>query len=448
MRLPRPLALGRLSPLRFNRQYSSSHIIKENDVLFLRQRGKARPHWHLTSPLRPDSKVRLAYGSSVNASDLIGRSLLDVVSDSSGRDVVLHEPSLASYIINSARQATPIYPHDANTIVALLDLNLPRPGEEDEKPDAPPFEIFEAGTGMGSLTLHIARALHAANPPTTPSLRNALCSANYQPHSFGLNLSPEDQTAYDSYCASRRAVLHTLDRNPKHSRAAHKLIRQFRRALYFPAIDFHVGSIDEYVTERLAQTDGAPFLSHAILDLPSAQDNATSVIKALKPNGLLVLFNPSISQVGDFQAWAKRTGQPVQVEKVLELPVSTTADGIRDCGGGREWDVKTVIPKGADDDVQPVQVMRPKVGDRVVGGGFIAVLRRHHVGKPSSETETAQEEDTLVEQPSIQVELSLEEATPVEQPSPVDEPAMEESTPVKEVPSEDQPGQDKTTYQP
>ncbi|KAH7152929.1 S-adenosyl-L-methionine-dependent methyltransferase [Dactylonectria macrodidyma] len=378
MRLLRALTLRRLSPTQLSRHYSSGRTVKENDVLFLRQQGTNYPRWHLTAPLRRDARVRLAYGASVNASDLIGRSLLDVVTDSKGRNIVLHEPSMATYIINSARQATPIYPHDASTIVSLLDLNLPRPGEEDEELNAQPFEIFEAGTGMGSLTLHLARALHAANPATTPALRTSLCTAHYKPYDFGLDLSPEDQASFDSYRASRRAVLHTLDRNAKHSRAAHKLIRQYRRALYFPTVDFHVGSIDDYLSERLAQTGGAPFLSHAILDLPSAEENAVSVIQALKPNGLLILFQPSISQIGDFQAWMRSTDQPVRFERVLEFPISTTADGVRDTGGGREWDVKTVVPRGAEADAQPVQIMRPKVGDRVAGGGFVAVLRRHH----------------------------------------------------------------------
>ncbi|KPM37271.1 hypothetical protein AK830_g9287 [Neonectria ditissima] len=431
MRLPRPLALGRFSFPRLNRQYSSSHIIK------------GTPPPPSSSPI-PKSDC----GSRKRRRLPPPKSILDVVSDSSGRDVVLYEPSMASYIINSARNATPIYPHDASTIVALLDLNLPRPGEEDELPDAPPFEIFEAGTGMGSLTLHIARALHAANPPAAPSLRNALCSASYRPHTFGLDLSSDEQTAYDIYRGSRRAILHTLDRNPKHSRAAHKLIRHFRRALYFPTIDFHVGSVEEHLTERLAQSCGAPFLSHAILDLPSAQDNATSVIQALKPNGLLVVFNPSISQVGDFQAWVKRTGQPVHFEKVLELAVSTTADGVRDAGGGREWDVKTVIPRGADGDAQPVQVMRPKVGDRVVGGGFVAVLRRHHVEKPSPEIEPVLEKQTLVEQPLLSSEPDREEVASAEPPLSLNERTHEESTSVNENLPKDLPAKEETIPQP
>ncbi|KAF5024112.1 hypothetical protein F66182_3814 [Fusarium sp. NRRL 66182] len=377
----------------------------EHDVVFLRQQGLKGPKWHLTSPLRADTRIRLAYGASLNSSDLIGRNVLDVLADSSGRQVTLHEPSLASYIISSPRYATPIYPHDANTIVSLLDLNVSRPGEEEDDSNTPPFEIFEAGTGMGSLTLHLARALHAANPALPPGLRNSLCSARYRADEFGLDLSPEDQAAFDSYRADRRAVLHTLDRNHKHSRAAHKLIRYFRRSLYFPTVDFHIGSIDEYISSRLAQTDNQPFLSHAILDLPSAHDHASKVIQALHLNGLLIIFTPSISQIADFQAWAVRSGQPLRYERVIELPVSTTADGIRDNpGGGKEWDVKTVIPKDQPDSA-PVQVMRPKVGDRIAGGGFVAVMRRWPVDQMASQ-----------EQPPVQENVSeLEEVVQVDE---------------------------------
>lgn len=300
---------------------------------------------------------------------------------------MLQEPTLSSYIINHERHATPIYPHDANTIVSLLDLNPSRPAEEDCDDEtgehtAPVFEIFEAGTGMGSLTLHVARAIHAANPPLPPSLRRDICEAKFRPKGnpslTRVDLGPDAEAAFDRYKASRRAVLHTLDNKPKHTHAAYKLIRNFRRAQYLPSIDFHIGSIDEYLSERLAKSDGAPFLSRAILDLPSAHENAERVIEALLPNGILILFKPSISQIGDFQKWSTETRQPIRLEKVLELPVSTTSDGVHDAGGGRHWDVKTVVPRASSQDAnsKPVQVMRPKVGERIAGGGFVAILRR------------------------------------------------------------------------
>ncbi|PNY26172.1 tRNA (Adenine(58)-N(1))-methyltransferase TrmI [Tolypocladium capitatum] len=376
------LPLCRLSTTaRSFRSFSSSRTIKEHDVLFLRQQGAKYPKWHLTAPLRPDARVKLSYGATVPAAALIGRNLLDVVRDSGGHNVVLHEPTLAGYVINSERLATPIYPHDANTIVSLLDLNPSRPGEEGDGHDAPPFEIFEAGTGMGSLTLHIARAIHAANPPLPLALRLALCEAKLKSRQDScttrVDLSPDDQVALDTYAASRRAIIHSLDHNAKHLHAAYKLIRNFRRAQYLPSIDFHVGSVDGYLSERLAQSGGEPFLSRAILDLPSAHDNAERVVQAMRPNGLLVIFKPSISQIAEFQAWFTQTRQPLRLEKVLELPVSTTTDGVHDAGGGRDWDVRMVVPKVHQGDASKmVQVMRPKVGDRIAGGGFVAVFRR------------------------------------------------------------------------
>ncbi|KAG6036953.1 hypothetical protein E4U41_005379 [Claviceps citrina] len=375
------------------RAFSSNRRIQEHDVLLLRQQGSKYPKWHLTAPLRPSDVVKLSYGASIPAADLIGKRILDVVQDSKGQRVVLQEPTLSSYVVNSARHATPIYPHDANTIVSLLDLNPSRPAEEEDcegeeageegRDAAPVFEIFEAGTGMGSLTLHIARAIHAANPPLPSSLRRDICEAKIRPQSHStlarvdLDLDRDAEDAFNHYKASRRAVLHTLDQRPKHAHAAYKLIRNFRRAQYLPSIDFHVGSIDEYLSERLAESSGQPFLSRAVLDLPSAHENAELVVESLLPNGILIIFKPSISQIGDFQKWCTATGQPIRLEKVLELPVSTTSGGMHDAGGGRHWDVKTVVPRASPDGAaKVVQVMRPKVGVRIAGGGFVAILRR------------------------------------------------------------------------
>lgn len=220
----------------------------------------------------------------------------------------------------------------------------------------------------------------------------------------GLHLN-ELEEEFEAYRKSRRVVLHTLDRNSNHTRAAYKLIRGFRRAQYLANIDFHIGSIGEYINKRLEASDGLPFLSRAVLDLPGAHENAEDVIKALHPNATLILFNPSISQIAEFHAWMIQTGQPLRLEKVLELPTSTTNDGVHDGGGGgRHWDVKTVIPKafpnedGSPNNVESkaVQVMRPKVGDRIAGGGFVAVLRRWPRAEPAS-LESPQSIDELNE---------------------------------------------------
>lgn len=250
---------------------------------------------------------------------------------------------------------------------------------------------------MGSLTLHLAHAIHAGNPPMSPSLRQAMAETPLKRDKNpaappGLHLN-ELEKEFEAYRKSRRVIIHTLDRNPNHTRAAYKLVRGFRRAQYLADIDFHIGSIGEYINKRLEASGGRPFLSRAVLDLPGAHDNAEDVIKALHPNATLILFNPSISQIAEFHAWMMQTGQPIRLEKVLELPTSTNNDGVHDGGGGgRHWDVKTVIPKvfpnedGSPNNVEskPVQVMRPKVGDRIAGGGFVAVLRRWPQAEPAS----------------------------------------------------------------
>lgn len=190
-----------------------------------------------------------------------------------------------------------IYPADANTIVSLLDINLPRPGEDPAADAAPPFEILEAGTGHGALTMHLARAIHGANPAVPASLRAALAAAEYvtpkepktlwdsaaaaaaatpsqgalpdpsttasppttpEPHSLVL---PDTATAaaYQAYLASsRRAMIHTLDINSGHSRLAHANVKNFRRAMYLPDITFHVGRVPAYLRRRLAAAQAAP----------------------------------------------------------------------------------------------------------------------------------------------------------------------------------------------
>src|SRR5262249_54783531 len=83
------------------------------------------------------------------------------------------------------------------------------------------------------------------------------------------------------------------------------------------------------------------------------------------------------SQIALFQSWCIDTAQPLNLEKVLELPNSAVADGFQDGIGARQWEVKTTIPRSDDSgDGKMVQVMRPKVGGRISGGGFVAIFRR------------------------------------------------------------------------
>lgn len=273
---------------------------------------------------------------------------------------------------------------------------------------------------MGSLTLHMARAIHAANPAIPKSLRRALMYTSYRPAEAKPDsaagaiqgLEVEDAQALDAYRSSRRAIIHSLDKNSGHMTEAYRFIRNFRRAQYLLSIDFHSTTISSYLSARLAASDGQPFLSRAVLDLPGAHDHAEHVIRSLLPNGLLVVFAPSISQIAEFQRWALETRQPAPMIKVIELPTSVVASETNpDASGGRPWDVKTVVPRAAEAEkgAKMVQIMRPKVGDRVAGGGFVAVLRKLNLAELKEEelevevaheeslTESAESEGTSAE---------------------------------------------------
>lgn len=265
-------------------------------------------------------------------------------------------------------------------IVSLLDLHTSVPGASDEK-----LEIFEAGTGHGALTLFLARAIHGANT-AAPEIAE------------DIDGDSEKLVSYKEWLTKRRAILHTLDISERHSTHAQTVVKGFRGGMYYPNVDFHVGQIDAYITSRLSETDGKPFLDHAILDLPDTHSNMDIVSKALKPNGILITFCPSITQINSCFEFSKTQKLPLFLDPVLEI------GGV----GGREWDVRRVkikdfqsakakdailetgdLPGGEEGDAEKIEstespiaetrwemVCRPKVGVRVVGGGFVGVWRK------------------------------------------------------------------------
>lgn len=270
----------------------------------------------------------------------------------------------------------------------MLDLNPSVPGTDDEK-----LEIFEAGTGHGALTLHLARAIHAANtaPPPNPKLP----AADIQGEAIGTDQGDQQLEAYTTWLQTRRAIIQTLDNNKEHSQHAQKTIKNYRNGMYYHSIDFHVGTIEEYISSRLSEAP-VPFLSHAILDLPNTHSYFELVAKALKPNGSLLIFCPSITQINTCALDARKNGTPLYLEKVVELGA---AIGV----GGREWDVRPVRPRAflkaraeaaekvqaavedsAEDSAEAVVededgwelVCRPKVGQRISGGGFVGLWKK------------------------------------------------------------------------
>ncbi|KAF7930881.1 hypothetical protein EAE99_004131 [Botrytis elliptica] len=301
------------------------------------------------------------------------------------------------------------------------------------------LEIFEAGTGAGSLTLHLARAIHGANTRAPPIPRHLRTGGKVTPdgdiYRIGGKFNKRDAKftdLYNEWRSQRRAVIHSLDADEHHSRHAQRTVRNYRHGIYYPHIDFHVGSIHDYLSKRLEETKGV-FLDHAILDIPGIQDEMEIVGKCIKPDGRLITWCPSITQHMKCLEVVKGKKLPFVLDRVLEL-------GSQLSTGGREWEVRSVKPRAlikaekkakaeemeredrlktalpvnewltkisskevdevTSEDVETSKsesvavqestgeasdltdmsgwemICRPKVGDRITGGGFVGVWKK------------------------------------------------------------------------
>lgn len=234
----------------------------------------------------------------------------------------------------------------------LLDIHV-----SPETPSAtpgPPLEILEAGTGHGGLTLHLARAIHGANPPLPEFLRHEHVDADpaHADEDVTYESTTTDHAAeptVEAWKKKRRVVVHTLDNKPRHSRHARKTVNGFRRGMYANDIDFHVDDVSSWVKARFAaQTAGdsskepEPFLSRVFLDLPSAETHLELMAQALHVDGALAVFNPSITQIAQCVQKVKELNLPFALETVVELRGSDTV---------REWDVRVSQLKAARKEV-------------------------------------------------------------------------------------------------
>ncbi|OJJ49322.1 hypothetical protein ASPZODRAFT_60146 [Penicilliopsis zonata CBS 506.65] len=424
-----PRTLARF-PRSINTDFS---VFQEGDRVFIQ--GKSPT---LTKPLARGQKTDLRQGKLYH-DQIIGRKVRESVQAHKGPEYRLSLPTLEEYITLTPRLVTPIYPADANLIVSFLDIHIPPAATaEGDAAQQPPLEILESGTGHGSLTLHLARAIQAANPSPPPvpagSQVQYVGDRPIQPEETAAEkektpesaedgqhaVRQEQQEQWNTWRAQRNAVIHSVDISGKYSTHAEKIVRGFRRGIYAGNVDFYVGHVERWIAEQTArrQQDRAfnfgplePFLSHAILDMPSAHLRLPHVCPVLKQGGLLVVFMPSVTQIGDCMDLIRRQSLPLVMDKVVELGTGISS--------GRMWDLRHAVRKSrveepsletasetasetaletpletasgkepqsgsSNQDVQnapgsqedTVLVCRPKVGARVVGGGFVGIWRR------------------------------------------------------------------------
>lgn len=371
------------------------------DLVLLRQKLDRGAPPILTKPLKPGGQIN-GHKGIISHDEIIGKRVRDLVktaplrSGKDGTEYRLHEVKLQEYVRLSRRLVTPIYPADAALIVELFDLHA-NPFHLNDHADqsAPKLEILEAGTGHGALTLYLSRAIHGSNPPA--------------PEFDGAEDETSRANAIEAWKRRRRAIIHTIEHSAKYSQHAEQTVKGFKHGIYHSNIDFHVTDVGAWTRKALNDRDEKPFLSHAFLDLPHAETHLEVLAKALRTNGCLIVFKPSITQILECVSAIKGAGILLELENVIEL-------GVNGGSGGREWNVKAVKTKSSNQHV-PLQdsgyrdeaevtghegsesetktdfdnhmeesspstserwsmVCRPKVGERIVGGGFLGIWRK------------------------------------------------------------------------
>lgn len=295
----------------------------------------------LSKPLKPGAVTHTKYGE-VHHDDIIGQpkriyapfrgahAAKIARTDSKAARFIVTDPTLDEYTSLSRRKAQPIYSLDANAIVQMADIDVSEPTE-----GAGPAHFLEAGTGNGSLTLSICSVLHAAN----------------------------GRARAEGDSSRRGAVLHLIDRRADHLQMGAWNVRHFRRGKYAGDVDFHVCALP---AAWLEQNPGFP-LSGVFLDLPDPHTYLAAMAARMALEATLLVFTPSVTQILDCREALE--GLDLLLVKTVELPPGNG-------GGTREWDVNTVLTRETG---ARVAVCRPKVGARVVGGGFVGVFKRQCV---------------------------------------------------------------------
>lgn len=318
-------------------------VFREGDAALCRPLRNLN-HAFLVVPLKKD-KVGHTHNGRFNHNDIIGRpkriylpfSKGKALEDPAADKFVVTEPTLDEYVSLCRRRAQPIYAMDAAVVALLGEIDPYGPKEEG------PRRYLEAGTGNGSLTLAICQLLHGANAVARhfedPSLRGA--------------------------------ILHSVDRNKIHQENGALNVANYKRGRYAGDVEF---GLAELPLEWVKQYPGQLTLHGVFLDLPDPHLYLGDLAKVLALEATLVVFCPSITQLLKCKQYLvdkHNAGEKVDLSfvRAMELPPGNG-------GGTREWDISSVVAKSTG---ERVDICRPKVGERVVGGGFIGVFKRKSV---------------------------------------------------------------------
>jgi tRNA (adenine57-N1/adenine58-N1)-methyltransferase len=189
--------------------------------------------------------------------------------------------------------------------------------------------VLEAGTGNGSLTLYLARAVAGQGSAGDPGR------------------------------------VDTFDIRENHRRQAERNVCNFARGTYTATVRFHDGSLSTLVADETASEcsyDGA------VLDMPAPHHELETVAKYLKNDRFLVCYLPNITQVVDLLRYIKINQLPFAMEDCVDVII-------------QEWEVRsTTIRSQPDptlaDNIDQTWVCRPKNFDVKGHTAYLVKLRK------------------------------------------------------------------------
>ncbi|RKP06382.1 S-adenosyl-L-methionine-dependent methyltransferase [Thamnocephalis sphaerospora] len=238
------------------------------DTVLMREarRGKRT----ITVPLRPGGRFESHRGSIMHDA-IVGQLPRHQLMTHRNVPFTAHHPTLEDYVLHAPRHCTPIYPKDASAIVSLLDMH---PGDR----------VLECGTGNGSLTMHLARAVSGG--------------------------------------ASGQVV--TVEGRQSHATQAQRFVSRYRRGVLLPWIDFRAGMLEELLPGMAADSFDA-----VILDMPTPSSVLSEVQRVLCNDRTCLCYLPNMSQVINTVQAAGEIR--MAVDRVVEVD-------------WREWEVRGTQP--------------------------------------------------------------------------------------------------------
>ncbi|KAI9271090.1 S-adenosyl-L-methionine-dependent methyltransferase [Helicostylum pulchrum] len=258
-------------------------------------------------------------GGNISHDNIIGKKPRSIIRTSNEKDMIgymAHFPTLEEFVVNVPRACTPIYPKDASTIVQMLDLE-------------PGHRVLEAGTGNGSLTLYMARAVAGGG----------------------------DSIGH----------IDSFDIRESHSNTARKHIERYARGRYQPIVKLHIGAVADTLPQLMEPAEQYDAIA---LDMPEPCDQIPRLLPFLRNDRFLVCYLPNMTQV------------LALAELIIDLPLV-----MEDCieAEWKEWEVRAThikhrlkkIAEGEEDTVPTdAWVCRPKNFDVKGHTAFLVKLRK------------------------------------------------------------------------